>query len=137
MWIAGFHSRIVGPLKGNRWQSTVGVRDWAIVINAADAAFRSASGQCSHFQKTSLNSQQIPAGLQNPLKSNFCFLTPRYLSVTESATPSWLRCRFSKTSPFILQAAITSTSSPTHLCIAGQGSDMCLCSRSGRKPGLF
>lgn len=37
-----------------------------IIINAADAAFCSASGQCSHFQKSSLNSLQIPAGLENP-----------------------------------------------------------------------
>lgn len=48
----------------------------AIVINAADAAFCSASGQCSHFQKSPPNSLQIPAGLQNPFRSlcNFsCF----------------------------------------------------------------
>ena len=74
MRIPGFHSRIAGPLKGNRWRSTEGAREGgAIVINAADAAFCSASGQCFHFQKSPPNSLQIPAGLQNPFKSHSNF----------------------------------------------------------------
>lgn len=48
----------------------VGGGGWAIVINAADAAVGGASGQCSHFQKSPLNSLQIPTGLQNPFKSS-------------------------------------------------------------------
>lgn len=40
-----------------------------IVINAADATSCTTSGQCSHFQKSPLNSLQIPTGLQNPFKS--------------------------------------------------------------------
>lgn len=38
----------------------------AIVINPADATICTASGQCSNFQKSSLNSRQIRTGLQNP-----------------------------------------------------------------------
>lgn len=64
----------------------------AIVINAADAAFCSASGQCSHFQKSPPNSLQIPAGLQNLLKPfcNFCFLTITYYSLLYCLTCSKL-----------------------------------------------
>lgn len=109
MWFPGFHSRIAGPLKGNRWQSTAGVREGgAIVINAADAAFCNASGQCSHFQKSPLNSLQIPTGLHNPFKSpcNFFFLFFHFswpsppshsffrLHLISSSLPSFAFCIF-------------------------------------------
>lgn len=57
-------------------RKTRGAGGWgaAIVINAADATSCIASGQCSHFQKSPLNSLQIPTGLRNPFKSPCDFL---------------------------------------------------------------
>lgn len=53
---------------GVLWVGGEGGVRLAIVINAADAAVGGASGQCSHFQKSPLNSLQIPTGLRNPSK---------------------------------------------------------------------
>lgn len=94
MCFPGFHSRIAGVIERKQVAECGGFRGeggwvdverkgrWggggAIVINAADAALRSASGQCSHFQKSPLNSLQIPTGLRNPFKSscNFSYFFP-------------------------------------------------------------
>lgn len=52
---SGCCSCIVEPLKENRWRCTEGMGVGVIVINSADATSRTASGQCSNFQKSSLN----------------------------------------------------------------------------------
>lgn len=86
MCFPGFHSRIAGVIERKQVAECGGFggaggwtwRGGAIVINAADAALRSASGQCSHFQKSPLNSLQIPTGFRNPFKSscNFSYFFP-------------------------------------------------------------
>lgn len=68
-WISLTYS---GAIERKQVAENAGVREGAIVINAADAAFCSASGQCSHFQKSPPKFLQIPAGLCNPFKS-FCY----------------------------------------------------------------
>lgn len=72
--IPGFHSRTASTLERKQvvekqgWAGGVG-RGGTIVINAADAALCSASGQHYHFHISSPNSLQIPAAFQILFKS--------------------------------------------------------------------
>lgn len=66
----------------------------AIVINAADAAFCNASGQCSHLQKSPPNSLQIPnrpsESLLN-LPATSSSVSPCFLTITSSSLLKLLR----------------------------------------------
>lgn len=72
--IPGFHSRTASTLERKQvvekqgWAGGVG-RGGTIVINAADAALCSASGQHYHFQISSPNCLKIPAAFQILFKS--------------------------------------------------------------------
>lgn len=160
MWIPGFHSRIVGPLKGNRWQSTAGARDgiggWgvgAIVINTADAALCIASGQHSHFQKSPILSKSlqsfwtITASLLHhvacPKPLFLLHLTHHFISSScfcfslGGGGGIYLTHLLTSGKVFQFFSPHPLTPNPHHLCRVQQTSGTCFRGHSGRKPSLL